>query len=309
MTGCRLHLPACLTVAASAAALRSPATMQWAASWAAPLSVRGRALPRAPSRRLSGSQVGQGVRVRVRGGGEAGRGLGTEPAAPQDQDGLRRTPLHDFHLAHGGRLVAFAGWRLPLQYRDGHVDSHLHTRRHCSLFDVSHMLQVSGRPRRPARGSVPVPPGRPPAAPCWGPGSGRPLRRAAGLQGSVAGNELASLPRAPLCLCSRPPAQWEAWVPWGFPCSLPWAWGWEGKGRYFRKVMALSKPLASPRAPLLCREIGSGGLCTCRARRGAWRWGWAWEWGGGSWPGLPDRSYLGALRPFSSVCVFVFFLS
>nr|KAF6335428.1 hypothetical protein mPipKuh1_008102 [Pipistrellus kuhlii] len=88
--------------------------MQWAASWAAPLGVRGRALPRAPSRRLSGSQ---------------------------DQDGLRRTPLHDFHLAHGGRLVAFAGWRLPLQYRDGHVDSHLHTRRHCSLFDVSHMLQ------------------------------------------------------------------------------------------------------------------------------------------------------------------------
>nr|KAF6335423.1 hypothetical protein mPipKuh1_008102 [Pipistrellus kuhlii] len=96
--------------------------MQWAASWAAPLGVRGRALPRAPSRRLSGSQ---------------------------DQDGLRRTPLHDFHLAHGGRLVAFAGWRLPLQYRDGHVDSHLHTRRHCSLFDVSHMLQtkILGRDR------------------------------------------------------------------------------------------------------------------------------------------------------------------
>ncbi|XP_033615380.1 aminomethyltransferase, mitochondrial isoform X4 [Fukomys damarensis] len=44
--------------------------------------------------------------------------------------------------AHGGRMVAFAGWNLPVQYRDSHVDSHLHTRQHCSLFDVSHMLQT-----------------------------------------------------------------------------------------------------------------------------------------------------------------------
>ncbi|XP_051060313.1 aminomethyltransferase, mitochondrial isoform X2 [Phodopus roborovskii] len=58
------------------------------------------------------------------------------------QDVLHRTPLYDFHLAHGGKMVAFAGWSLPVQYRDSHVDSHLHTRRHCSLFDVSHMLQT-----------------------------------------------------------------------------------------------------------------------------------------------------------------------
>uniref|UniRef100_A0A667GDW2 Aminomethyltransferase, mitochondrial n=1 Tax=Lynx canadensis TaxID=61383 RepID=A0A667GDW2_LYNCA len=57
------------------------------------------------------------------------------------QDVLRRTPLYDFHLAHGGKMVAYAGWSLPVQYRDSHVASHLHTRRHCSLFDVSHMLQ------------------------------------------------------------------------------------------------------------------------------------------------------------------------
>uniref|UniRef100_A0A2K6PED3 Aminomethyltransferase n=1 Tax=Rhinopithecus roxellana TaxID=61622 RepID=A0A2K6PED3_RHIRO len=57
------------------------------------------------------------------------------------QDVLRRTPLYDFHLAHGGKMVAFAGWSLPVQYRDSHTDSHLHTRQHCSLFDVSHMLQ------------------------------------------------------------------------------------------------------------------------------------------------------------------------
>uniref|UniRef100_A0A2R8PCD8 Aminomethyltransferase n=1 Tax=Callithrix jacchus TaxID=9483 RepID=A0A2R8PCD8_CALJA len=57
------------------------------------------------------------------------------------QDLLRRTPLYDFHLAHGGKMVVFAGWSLPVQYRDSHTDSHLHTRQHCSLFDVSHMLQ------------------------------------------------------------------------------------------------------------------------------------------------------------------------
>lgn len=46
-------------------------------------------------------------------------------------------------------MVAFAGWSLPVQYRDSHVVSHLHTRQHCSLFDVSHMLQtkIFGRDR------------------------------------------------------------------------------------------------------------------------------------------------------------------
>ncbi|XP_073915488.1 aminomethyltransferase, mitochondrial isoform X1 [Castor canadensis] len=65
------------------------------------------------------------------------------------QDVLRRTPLYDFHLAKGGKMVTFAGWSLPVQYQDTHVDSHLHTRRHCSLFDVSHMLQtkIFGRDR------------------------------------------------------------------------------------------------------------------------------------------------------------------
>ncbi|KAJ7424738.1 Aminomethyltransferase, mitochondrial [Willisornis vidua] len=46
-------------------------------------------------------------------------------------------------------MVPFAGWSLPLQYEQGHLQSHLHTRRHCSLFDVTHMLQtrVYGRDR------------------------------------------------------------------------------------------------------------------------------------------------------------------
>ncbi|XP_071988235.1 LOW QUALITY PROTEIN: aminomethyltransferase, mitochondrial [Engystomops pustulosus] len=50
--------------------------------------------------------------------------------------------LYDFHREHGGKMVAFAGWSLPVQYQDSHMTSHLHTRQRCSLFDVSHMLQT-----------------------------------------------------------------------------------------------------------------------------------------------------------------------
>uniref|UniRef100_A0A8V1AE35 Aminomethyltransferase n=1 Tax=Gallus gallus TaxID=9031 RepID=A0A8V1AE35_CHICK len=64
-------------------------------------------------------------------------------------EGLKQTPLDALHRARGGRMVPFAGWSLPVQYGRGHLESHLHTRRHCSLFDVSHMLQtrVYGRDR------------------------------------------------------------------------------------------------------------------------------------------------------------------
>uniref|UniRef100_A0A8C6Y2S6 Aminomethyltransferase, mitochondrial n=1 Tax=Naja naja TaxID=35670 RepID=A0A8C6Y2S6_NAJNA len=65
------------------------------------------------------------------------------------QENLKHTPLYDFHRHHGGKMVDFAGWSLPVQYTYSHLDSHLHTRQHCSLFDVSHMLQtkVFGRDR------------------------------------------------------------------------------------------------------------------------------------------------------------------
>ncbi|XP_019403054.1 PREDICTED: aminomethyltransferase, mitochondrial isoform X2 [Crocodylus porosus] len=46
-------------------------------------------------------------------------------------------------------MVPFAGWSMPVQYTHSHLESHMHTRQHCSLFDVSHMLQtkVFGRDR------------------------------------------------------------------------------------------------------------------------------------------------------------------
>ncbi|XP_051509096.1 aminomethyltransferase, mitochondrial [Myxocyprinus asiaticus] len=55
---------------------------------------------------------------------------------------LKKTPLYDFHRAHGGKMVEFAGWSMPVQYKDSHINSHMHTRQHCSIFDVSHMLQT-----------------------------------------------------------------------------------------------------------------------------------------------------------------------
>jgi aminomethyltransferase len=39
-------------------------------------------------------------------------------------------------------MVDFAGWEMPLQYSDGVLKSHHHTREKASLFDVSHMVQT-----------------------------------------------------------------------------------------------------------------------------------------------------------------------
>lgn len=54
---------------------------------------------------------------------------------------LKRTPLHEFHVACGAKLVDFAGWEMPILYR-GIVEEHLQTRVSGSLFDVSHMGRI-----------------------------------------------------------------------------------------------------------------------------------------------------------------------
>src|SRR3954447_4802613 len=58
---------------------------------------------------------------------------------------LLRTPLYDRHLALGARLVPFAGWEMPVQYR-GVIPEHRAVRSDCGAFDVSHMgeLEVEG---------------------------------------------------------------------------------------------------------------------------------------------------------------------
>ena len=59
---------------------------------------------------------------------------------------LLRTPLHKFHVERGARLVAFAGYEMPVQYPTGILTEHLHTRTAAGLFDVSHMGQIAVRP-------------------------------------------------------------------------------------------------------------------------------------------------------------------
>ncbi len=52
---------------------------------------------------------------------------------------LLQTPLHSAHVAAGARMVAFAGYDMPVQYKDGVLKEHLWTREHAGAFDVSHM--------------------------------------------------------------------------------------------------------------------------------------------------------------------------
>ncbi len=48
------------------------------------------------------------------------------------------TPLNAFHRQHGGRMVDFAGWDMPVQYKSI-LEEHKAVRQRCGLFDVSHM--------------------------------------------------------------------------------------------------------------------------------------------------------------------------
>ncbi|ODV95343.1 hypothetical protein PACTADRAFT_50077 [Pachysolen tannophilus NRRL Y-2460] len=57
-------------------------------------------------------------------------------------ENLLKTPLYDIHLKHGATMVPYAGFAMPVLYKNqSHVESHNWTRTKCGLFDVSHMLQ------------------------------------------------------------------------------------------------------------------------------------------------------------------------
>ncbi len=57
---------------------------------------------------------------------------------------LKRTPLYEEHVKRGGRMVAFHGWLLPVQYA-GIGAEHEHTRTAVSAFDTSYMGQFAIR--------------------------------------------------------------------------------------------------------------------------------------------------------------------
>jgi aminomethyltransferase len=52
---------------------------------------------------------------------------------------LRKTPLAEAHRALGGKMVPFAGWEMPVQYRAGILAEHQAVRTGVGVFDVSHM--------------------------------------------------------------------------------------------------------------------------------------------------------------------------
>ena len=70
-----------------------------------------------------------------------------------------KTPLYDYHVKKGGKMVEFAGYDMPVQYgKVGIAASHKHVRENCGLFDVSHMLQtkIHGKDRAKFMESISV---------------------------------------------------------------------------------------------------------------------------------------------------------
>ncbi len=56
---------------------------------------------------------------------------------------LKSTPLSEAHISAGAKMVPFAGYSMPVQYRDGVLKEHIWTRTQAGLFDVSHMGQAT----------------------------------------------------------------------------------------------------------------------------------------------------------------------
>ena len=56
---------------------------------------------------------------------------------------LKQTALHGLHVDLGAKMTPFAGYDMPVHYPAGILTEHMHTRERASLFDVSHMGQLT----------------------------------------------------------------------------------------------------------------------------------------------------------------------
>ena len=56
---------------------------------------------------------------------------------------LKKTALHEWHVAQGAKMVDFAGYSMPVQYPAGIKAEHEAVRGAVGVFDVSHMAQVT----------------------------------------------------------------------------------------------------------------------------------------------------------------------
>ena len=58
-----------------------------------------------------------------------------------DLSHLKKTPLTGWHAAHGGRMVEYAGYEMPVQY-EGVLAEHACVREKVGLFDITHMGEI-----------------------------------------------------------------------------------------------------------------------------------------------------------------------
>lgn len=54
---------------------------------------------------------------------------------------IKKTPFYEFHIKAGAKMVPFAGFLMPLQYKKI-TEEHLNVRRNVGIFDVSHMGEI-----------------------------------------------------------------------------------------------------------------------------------------------------------------------
>lgn len=61
--------------------------------------------------------------------------------------GIKQTPLFECHIGRGAKMAPFAGWNMPINYREGILAEHKHTREQASIFDICHMgeMRVAGK--------------------------------------------------------------------------------------------------------------------------------------------------------------------
>src|SRR2546430_7162882 len=91
----------------------------------------------------------------ARGPAGAGVGRGGEPAARPEGSSrhaagrMKRTALHEIHVALGAKMVPFGGFEMPVSYPSGIAAEHRAVRERVGVFDVSHMgeFEVSGPDR------------------------------------------------------------------------------------------------------------------------------------------------------------------
>src|SRR6056297_1292799 len=52
---------------------------------------------------------------------------------------MKKTAVNQIHKELGGKMVDFAGWEMPIQYKKGVIKEHMAVRERVGIFDVSHM--------------------------------------------------------------------------------------------------------------------------------------------------------------------------